>query len=105
MSDTASATQPVIADLSLVDPDSLTRLFEGDPSLLPDPDLDTLISELRRRADVNKANAAAEAAASKPARKKSSKNVIIDAALSALSDKPVEELTLDDLMGDGIGET
>lgn len=99
-----TATQPPIADLSLVDPDSLTRLFEGDPSLLPDVDLDTLISELRRRADVNKANAAASALEAKPARKKSAKGVIIDAALAGIADKPVEELTLDDLMGDGIGD-
>lgn len=102
MTDTPS---PVLLD---VEPNSITMIFELDPALLANPDgtpsvdgakdLDRLIAELRRRADVNAAALAAEAAAPKTATgRKRKSDPLIDAAMASIADKPVEELSLDDL--------
>lgn len=86
--------------LSNVDPNSITAIVDNDPYLLGAPDLDRLIAELRRRADVNASEAAAaEAAPKTTAGRRRKANPLIDAAMAALADKPVSELSLDDLMG------
>lgn len=105
--------QPPILD---VEPDSITALFDRDPALFLDPngqlsldgskELDRLIAEFRRRADVNAAELAAAEAAPKTASGRARKpNALVDAAVAAIADKPVSELTLDDLMGGGDGST
>lgn len=93
-----------------VEPDSITALFDRDPALFAGPDgnpspdgsreLDRLIAEYRRRADVNAAEAAAAEAAPKTASgRKRKPDALVDAAMAALADKPISELSLDDLMG------
>lgn len=91
MSDTA-ALNPIES----TDPAALVALFDADPSTIPAADLDRLIAEYRRRADVNKAEAAAAAAAPKPTRKtKVTRETTPEA--QALADKPIGEVSVDDL--------
>jgi len=94
----SDAPQSPLAD---TDPDSITALFDRDPTLLEKVDLDRLISEMRRRADRYKAEAAADAAKPKQAKSRGSRGQLVDAAMAAVADKPIEELSLDDLLGDG----
>lgn len=85
--------------LEAVDPNSLTLLFRADPAVLPDAKFDALIAEFRRRADVAASEAARIAAEGEAKKRKprSDKGKIVDAAIAALADKPVSELSLDDL--------
>lgn len=94
--------------LADVDPNSVTLLFERDPLLLKDEpgQLDRLVAEFRRRADVAAAEEAAKEAAPKEKAKgkrgpRTGTGQLIDLAVAALADKPVEELTIDDLFEEG----
>lgn len=88
--------------LEEVDSNSVTLLFDRDSSVVPDVDLDVMIDELRRRANVEAARLAAEAAEPKARpKKKGSKGELVDLALASLADKPTDELSLDDLLGEG----
>lgn len=78
--------------LSVVDPDSLTALFSGDPTTKSDEDITALCAELRRRRSVFASEEAAKALKDKPKRAKAT-----DPAAPALADKPSSELSLDDL--------
>ncbi len=92
---TSEPVDPSDTPLAAVDPDSITALFDADSASLSDDAFKRLIVEYRRRADVHKAEAAAEAARPKGARR--GKPSITDAALAALVDKPVSELSAADL--------
>jgi hypothetical protein len=91
---------PSATPLASVDPDSVTALFDADPALLgtdgPNGPLDRLITEMRRRADVAAAEAAAASVTPKT-RKKSKTTQLGDAAIAAIIDKPVSELSTADL--------
>lgn len=88
--------------LEEADPNSVTALFDRDPSVLPNAPLDQIIAELRRRADVEAARIAAEAAAPKtPKGRKKKGDDLVDMAAAALADKPIEEVNLDDLLPNG----
>jgi len=78
--------------LAIVDPDSLTALFGGDPSEKPDEDIVELCTELRRRRSVFASDEAVKALKDKNKRAKAT-----DPASPALADKPSSELSLDDL--------
>lgn len=83
--------------LALVSPDALTALFESDPLTLTDPQLTSLVLELRRRRNAFTADEAAKAAKGKSARVKAEAQ---SAASAATSDKPITETSLDDLLDD-----
>lgn len=95
MTDLPPPTNP----LETVDAASLVLLFDMDPATIERPQLDSLIGELRRRADASKAEAARKEAAPKATakRKKAGTNPVLSPADAALADKPIEEITLDDL--------
>ena len=80
--------------LALVAPDTLDALFLADPLELTDGQITGLITELRRRRSEFASQEAAKAA--KPPRTKAAKG-IADAATASLLDKPVGEISLDDL--------
>lgn len=99
---------PPTTPLLDVEPNSITMLFDSDPAIFTAPDgtptpdgavqLDRIIAEFRRRADTQAAALAAEAAAPKTASgRKRKADPLIDAAMAAIADKPIEELSLDDL--------
>lgn len=75
-------------------PDTLTALFEADPTTLTDASLTTLVRELRRRRDAFAAQEAADASKGKGSRTKPG---TIPAAVAAALDKPVGEVSIDDL--------
>lgn len=89
-------TPPLINPIESADPAALVALFDADPTTIPDASLDALIGEYRRRADVAKAEAAAAQAAPKTPRKKAARDPGLTTA--AVADKPVAELTVDDLL-------
>lgn len=101
--DTPSPAALEASPIAAVDLDSVTALFLADPTTVPRVDRVRLVTELRRRADVAAAErAAAEADGAAGKRKpRTQRGGLIDAALAAVNDKPVSELTLDDLMGPG----
>jgi len=76
---------------------ALSLLFESDPLTLTDAQLDSMILGLRRRRNAFFAEEAAKSLKPKSTRAKAG---TVDAATSALLDKPASELSLDDLMGD-----
>jgi hypothetical protein len=82
--------------LAAADPNSITLLFDADPSLLPNGSLDRLIAELRARAESNAASEAA--AAAKPKKPTVRATPSSSPALQALRDKG-NDLSLDDLLG------
>lgn len=87
-----------IASLLDTSPESIQEIFDADPALAPDVNLDRLVAEIRRRTDIAKAEAAAEAAAPKtPSGRKRKADPLIDAAMASIADKPIDELSLDDL--------
>lgn len=75
-------------------PDALTLLFDADPTTLTDADLDALILELRRRRSVFASDEAAKAAAGRKARVKPTAASV---AAPQTLDRPVTELSLEDL--------
>lgn len=87
--------------ISALDPDSVTLLFDTDPNLLAPVDLDKLIEELRARARTNAAELAAKEAEPKTKAKRTKAELTSDPVTQALRDKPVSELSLGDLLGDG----
>lgn len=91
---TAEPKNPIEA----VDAASLVALFDQDPATIPEGSLDLMIAELRRRADVHKAEAALAAAKPKAEKKPRAGGVrLTSPAQAALADKPPTELSLDDL--------
>ncbi len=83
------------------DPDAISALFRADPMDLTDADLDSLISELRRRRNAHLSEEAAKQAKGKSARAPSSPAP--SAPKAAALDVPTAELSLDDLLG-GAGQ-
>jgi hypothetical protein len=77
-----------------VSPDALTVLFESDPLTLTDAQLLSLISELRRRRNEFTAAEAVKALKPKTTRTRATPQ---SPAASAAIDKPLTELSLDDL--------
>lgn len=75
-------------------PDTLTALFEADPTTLTDAKLLDLIRELRRRRDAFAAQEAAEASKGKS---RATRPGVIPAAVAAALDKPVGEVSIEDL--------
>lgn len=86
---------PDISPLTSVDPDFLKHIFapSTDPLTLPDTTIDQMVHEVRRR---RSAFLAAEAA--QQSKGKRAKPTTTAAAQAAL-DKPVGEVSLDDLEG------
>lgn len=87
-------------------PESITALFERDPAPggpVSDADIQRMIVELRRRADINASEKAAAEAAPKTAKggRRRASNPLVDAAIAAIADKPISELSLGDLLDDG----
>lgn len=80
--------------LTTASPDSLDLYFSDDPLTLSDSQLSTLVLELRRRRSAFAADEAAKAAAGKSKRPKATAQ---SAPEAAALDKPVGELSLDDL--------
>lgn len=80
--------------LASTNPDAIGQLFSTDPTTLSDPDLDTLILEVRRRRNEFNSTEAAKLAKGKSAKEPKPP---IDAATAAAMDKPPGELSLDDL--------
>jgi hypothetical protein len=78
--------------LASTDPDSIVLLFETDPSTLSDADLQTLVAELRRRRNAFVQEEAVKSSTARPRALKTSDPVIAEKL-----DKPVSELSLDDL--------
>lgn len=78
--------------LAVVDPDSLTALFSGDPAEKSPEDIIALCTELRRRRSVFASEEAVKALKDKSKRAKAT-----DPASPALADKPSSEISLDDL--------
>ncbi len=77
------------------DADSLTVLFESDPLTLTDAQTLTAITELRRRRNVFASEEAAKALAPKKTRTKA--QPAANASQAAQLDKPIGEVSLDDL--------
>lgn len=83
--------------LAAVDPEAIVRAFEADPMTLSDAQLDALVTELRRR---RSAFLAAEAIKQMNRKPKAKAPPAPDAAEAALRDKPISEITADDIFGD-----
>lgn len=81
--------------LSTSSPNFLTHLFEADPTSITDDQLLTLITELRRRRSEFTAKEAADKLKTKTPRAKAG---TVPAAVAAALDKPVGEVSLDDLL-------
>lgn len=90
---------PPTNPLETVNPAALTALFDMDPATIERPQLDAVIAELRRRADASASEAARKEAAPKAttAKRKKAGSSPVTPAEAAIADKPVAELTLDDL--------
>lgn len=80
--------------LASVDADSLKHIFESDPLVLTDPQLEGLVVELRRRRNAFTAEEAVKASKGKSARTKAQPQ---PASASPTLDKPTAEIDLDDL--------
>lgn len=89
---------PSDTPLATVDIDAITALFDADPVTHTDADLNRLIGELRRRADVAAAERAKAEAEPKTKRPSKKRGVAVSPEAAALADKPIEELTLSDLL-------
>lgn len=76
------------------DDDAIRRVFDADPRELTDRDRELLVTELRRRRKAFVEKEAAEALAKV---RKSRSKATPSAALAAALDKPLDELSLDDL--------
>lgn len=102
MPDTPTPEETPVSPLTTVDPASLALLFDEDPHLLPNQSLDAMIGELRRRADAHLAEVAREQAApkTKARRPRAGSTPVTDLSTAIAADKPVSELTVDDLFGD-----
>lgn len=87
-------TDAPASPLLAVDPDALSILFEADPLTLSDAQLTALVTELRRRRNEFTAQEAAKALKPKATRTKAQPQ---SPAAAAALDKPVTELSLDDL--------
>lgn len=91
---TSETANPIEA----VDAASLVALFDEDPDTIPEGSLDLMIMEMRRRADVNKAEAALAAAKPKAEKKpRAGQAKLASPEQAAIADKPAKELSLDDL--------
>ncbi len=86
---------PADGPLSTVSEDALGLLFESDPLVLTDAQLDVLVLELRRRRSDFASSEAAKAAAGKKSRTKPEPQSA--SALATLT-KPTGEIELDDLL-------
>lgn len=82
--------------LAEVDPEAVTRAFEADPLTLTDAALDNLVLEIRRRRVAVQAQEAAKALNKRPSKPRT---LAPTAAEAAALDKPVSELTSEDLFG------
>lgn len=80
--------------LSTTNPDSISELFAADPMTISDDDLNRLIAEVRRRRNEFLSQEAAAAAKPKSTRTKAAAPT---AETAAILDKPVSELTADEL--------
>lgn len=87
-------TEPAPSPLSTTDPDSLTILFDSDPLELSEKQIMSGILELRRRRNAHLSEEAAKALAPKRTRAKADPQ---SAASAAKLDKPITEVSLDDL--------
>lgn len=87
-------SDPIPSPLLAVDPDALSILFESDPLTLSDAQLTALVTELRRRRNEFAAQEAAKALKPKATRTRAQPQ---SPASAAALDKPVTELSLDDL--------
>lgn len=87
-------TNPEPSPLTASSPDTLTALFDADPTTLTDATLTILVRELRRRRDSFTAQEAADASKGKS---RASRPGTIPAAVAAALDKPVGEVSIDDL--------
>lgn len=83
--------------LAGVSEEAITLAFAADPMTLSDAQLDILIVELRRRRSAFLAQEAAKALNKKA---KAKPEPAVDAATAALRDKPITELTSEELFGD-----
>ena len=101
----APALDPLaLSPLASVTPDTLTALFEADPSTLPDNELDVLILDLRRRRLAFASEEAAKTAAGKKVKARpptdgDGNRLPTTIADASLKDTPASEITLDLLMG------
>ena len=80
-----------------VDPASIVRAFEADPMTLSDAQLDALVIELRRRRSAFLAAEAVKQMNRKPRAKAPPASPAPDAALK---DKPISEITAEEIFGD-----
>lgn len=87
-------TSAEASPLTTASADSLDLYFSADPLSLDDKQLSTLVLELRRRRNAFASDESAKAAAGKSKRPKAT---IQSAPEAAAMDKPVGELSLDDL--------
>lgn len=83
--------------LADVDPDSIALAFASDPMELSDAQLDALVVELRRRRSAFLAQEAAKLLNKKPRAKAPPASPAPEAAAK---DKPLEEITAEDIFGD-----
>lgn len=95
MTDASNPTS--LSPLHSTSPTAIDELFLADPLSLGDAQFDALITEMRRRRSAFASEEAAKAA--KAAKGKSAKEpkAKVDASVAAVLDKPISELTLDDL--------
>lgn len=97
MTDTPTPAEPK-NPIEAVDAASLVALFDEDPDTIPEGSLDLMIIEMRRRADVHKAEAALAAAKPKAEKKpRAGQAKLASPEQAAIADKPAKELSLDDL--------
>jgi len=90
--------QPAPDSLLLTtNPDAISALFQADPLTLSDSDLDALVLELRRR---RSEFLSAEAAAQAKPKATRAKAPALPSPEAAQLDKPLSELSTDDLLGD-----
>jgi len=80
--------------LTSTDPASLDLLFSSDPTTLSDREIERLVLELRRRRSEFLSSEATKALAPKKTRAKAEPQ---SAASAAALDKPLSEISLDDL--------
>lgn len=83
--------------LSGVDEEAITRAFAADPMTLTDRDIDILVTELRRRRSAFLAAEAAKQIAKKP---KPKAPPAAPAEVAVVDDKPISEVTPEDIFGD-----
>ena len=89
-------TEP-LGPLSDVSEEAIVMAFAADPMTLSDAQLDLLVTELRRRRSVFMAQ---EAAKSLNKKSKAKPEPAVDAGTAAVRDKPMSELSSEELFGD-----